>query len=289
MTDPHSPDATILRPASPGPSDPVRVVALDLDGTIVEPDLTIGEDVRRLLATLTARGVRCVTATGRPLPFQLDLFERCGLAGDRSPFSALIADERELYLAGDGRYAPDEEWNSRIRARWQTRMGGAVAWVEEARQQAQRWGYDARVDSVTEVTERGMATIRLASDEAAEAVCEWLQARVPHDGSDLACNRNTTIVQVYDAAAGKAALLTRLAAHWGLDHSQILAIGDSTNDLGMLDGSHGFRSATVANAAPSVRAAVTDAGGFVARGRVGAGVVEAVTALVHEASTAAYE
>ena len=91
-------------------------------------------------------------------------------------------------------------------------------------------------------------------------------------------------MQIADTAAGKANTLTRLAALWGLDPVQILAIGDSLNDVGMLGGAHGFRSATVANAALEVRTAVQRNGGFQSAARTGAGVLEALATLVPQAT-----
>ncbi len=51
----------------------------------------------------------------------------------------------------------------------------------------------------------------------------------------------------------------------------MLAIGDSLNDLTMLDGKLGFRVGTVGNADELINAAVRAAGGMVATQRVAAG------------------
>lgn len=61
---------------------PVRLVALDLDGTILEGGQRLAPAVVAALRTLAGRGVPRVTATGRPLAFQLALLARHGLGAD---------------------------------------------------------------------------------------------------------------------------------------------------------------------------------------------------------------
>lgn len=93
----------------------VRVVAFDLDGTILEPGKIISSEVIKALRSLRDCGVRSVIASGRPVDFQLELLQRYALGADSGCFQALVCDERELYVrdvsttvAG---FRPDEEWN----------------------------------------------------------------------------------------------------------------------------------------------------------------------------------
>jgi Cof subfamily protein (haloacid dehalogenase superfamily) len=50
------------------PDGPIRLAALDLDGTLVRPDLTISPAVRDAVRQVAARGVVIVLATGRAYP-----------------------------------------------------------------------------------------------------------------------------------------------------------------------------------------------------------------------------
>jgi hydroxymethylpyrimidine pyrophosphatase-like HAD family hydrolase len=87
------------------------------------------------------------------------------------------------------------------------------------------------------------------------------------------------LVQIHDAAVGKGPVLAELARLWVIAPSEVLAIGDSHNDLSMLDGRLGFRSATVGNADGVIKEAVRRAGGSVASGHAGAGVLELLQSL----------
>jgi hypothetical protein len=93
----------------------VRLVALDIDGTLLEPDKTIAPELRQSLRELRGRGVELTTASGRPVDFQIELLQRYNLT---ELFSALITDERELYLAEGSSFVPYEEWNQKVRRRW---------------------------------------------------------------------------------------------------------------------------------------------------------------------------
>ncbi|MGH3490876.1 MAG: HAD family hydrolase [Actinopolymorphaceae bacterium] len=262
----------------------IRMVALDLDGTILEAGTTITGEVLTALATLRAGGVTVVTATGRPVDFQLDLLERHGIGPAAGLFGALIADEREIHLLDECQpparaYRPHDEWNDVIRKRWDTFLDEALGWLDRVADEAARRGWATRRYDRTQIARRGLATIWIEEPHQAAALCAWLADQVADAGSELVCNRNVRLVQVIDRLAGKGNVLSTLADLHGVTADQVLAIGDSSNDISMVDGRFGFRSATPGNADAEVKAAVRRAGGYVAQGTVGAGVVEALAAL----------
>ncbi len=52
-------------PASPEPEFPVRMLALDIDGTLVGPDVQLSDRITSVIREAVARGVRVSLATGR--------------------------------------------------------------------------------------------------------------------------------------------------------------------------------------------------------------------------------
>jgi len=56
----------------------LRLVATDLDGTLLHTDGTVTERTRRVLTTLDERGVTVVFVTGRPVRWMDDLWEHVG-------------------------------------------------------------------------------------------------------------------------------------------------------------------------------------------------------------------
>ena len=70
-------DQVSRQPASAG----VRLVALDLDGTLLRHDKTISERTRRVLARLPAAGVLVVLVSGRPPRTLRTIAHEVGLSG----------------------------------------------------------------------------------------------------------------------------------------------------------------------------------------------------------------
>jgi len=186
-------------------AEQVRVVALDLDGTILEPGMHLAAPLVSTLQALAGSGVCCVTATGRPLDYQLELFARHGLGSAVGVPAALMADERELFLAGDcttfgmpsrplrsAEYRPFDEWNDAVRARWRHLHTSAMDWLERLQQEAAGRGWSAAPLLTDEVAfARGLPTLLCARAEEATALHDWLTAALAAEaGGLLTCSRN---------------------------------------------------------------------------------------------------
>lgn len=263
------------------PREAIRLVAFDLDGTILEGGNRIVPTLLIALRDLASVGICCVTATGRPLDFQLELLARHGMGPASHVFKALIADERELHVLDErGAYRPHEEWNAPVRRRWLDLHPIATSWLERGQAEAarQEWPASSHLNGPISA-ERGLAALSFRHVEHAEMIRAWLQSQIADAAVPIACNRNVREVQLHDIRAGKGAVLAELAQLWGLRPQQMLAIGDSDNDRSMLDGTLGFRCATVANADSAIKGLVRAQGGYVAAATGGAGVAEVLRAL----------
>jgi HAD superfamily hydrolase (TIGR01484 family) len=254
----------------------IQLVALDLDGTILEDGSLIRPETIDAIFSCRERGVRFATASGRPLDFQLATLERFAL--DHGAFSALICDERDLHVyrhgaGGEAAFAPVASWNEPTHARWDTLAKKAFDWVEWSLAQARKQHWPARLHYTWEDTaDRGLGVVGFESETHAIQLAEVLRTRLKAECPELACNRNRRLVQVHDALVDKASSLAALAKTLDVEPRQVLAIGDSDNDRTMVDGSLGFRSATVANATSGIKAVVERVHGAVADARAGAGV-----------------
>ncbi|HET7770350.1 MAG TPA: HAD family hydrolase [Chloroflexota bacterium] len=274
----------------------IRLVAVDMDGTILERGREVKAELREALLGLAARGVRVTTATGRPVRFQLEILPANGLGPAVGTPQALIVDERELFLLDEagGRYEPHAPWNDEIRARWETMHPQAMEWLRRTEAEAQRRGWECGVhEEERRMYERGLPTLSFKDAEHAAAMRKWVAAELERDAAGggqregtaragaqthaplrMSVNRNNRLVQFQDAAAGKGNVLRALAELWGIAPQQVLACGDSANDYSMLDGRLGFRCGAPANADEGIKEAVRAAGGYVAEERIGLGVLE---------------
>jgi HAD superfamily hydrolase (TIGR01484 family) len=66
-------------PGGPAPGGPALLVALDIDGTIVDHDERLSDRVRDAVGALAASGVHVVVATGRSLHATIPILDRLGL------------------------------------------------------------------------------------------------------------------------------------------------------------------------------------------------------------------
>lgn len=257
----------------------VRLLALDIDGTLLERDKTIAPELCRGLRELRSCGVELTTASGRPVDFQVGLLDRYGLGAADDGFSALITDERELYLAESGAFVPYEQWNQQVHRRWAGLFERALDWLGRVGKEAARRGFATTTFEIEEMRTRGLATLVCESADEATALRAWVAPQLSAE-PDLLCNQNVQLLQIVDSRTGKGQLLSMLAGLRGYASAQVLAVGDSLNDVSMLDGTRGFCAATVANAGAEIHDLVTAGNGYVASRENGLGVTEIVGRLL---------
>ena len=262
---------------------PIRLIALDLDGTLLDgPNLVLPEVIDELLR-LAEKGTMTAIATGRPLS-DVERIVRANWPPDRPPH-ALMADEREGFVLRRGRYEPLPDWNERMRRAWEGLCNLAADLMGRFVRELAAMG--VRLDPFTEQgdwRERG-AVIYVAPDEESaetsrayiEQALQRLKARPP-----LRCVRNHRLVALQYERAGKGPTLLEIAKALGVRPDEVLAVGDSLNDLDMLDGRHGFRSAAPVNAEMAVKLAVLRNRGYVAFLPRGRGIIEIIRRMGEE-------
>ena len=70
-----------LSPASPAAPLPIRLVALDIDGTLVGEDAIVGERTMRAVRAAMGRGVLVIVATGRMPSSAMGFVQTLGIRG----------------------------------------------------------------------------------------------------------------------------------------------------------------------------------------------------------------
>lgn len=259
----------------------LRLIATDLDGTLLGG--TAGRygflpaGVAALEAAV-AQGVKVAVVTGRDLPFIERLLLREGVDPSRAGWPhVIIAEERVIFYLDEGVYRASQPWNDEVLAAERSHFAAIQEGVEELlRGSLVEVDPTARRIEREKEEERGFVEVRFSDAAAARrgelVLSRWLAAaRLPYYAL-----RNVAGVAVRHRLVGKGAVLGRAIAEMNIPASDVLALGDSTNDLSMLDGSHGFQAAVPGNAEEEVREAVIGGGGYVATARCGAGVAEAV-------------
>ena len=246
-------------------SGPIELVAIDMDGTLLDPSHTLTPRVMQAIARARAQGVQVVLASGRPVSGMAPFLQQLGIQGEQDyciacngalvqnigsgqrvvefplSFEDFVFCERisrELgihFQALDGRrmYTPNQDISHYTVA-------------------------DSHLSNVplsyrrVEEMDPAMQFIKLMMiDEP--AVLDAAIQRLPSELTDRFAVLKSApfFLEVFDHRAGKGPSLEKLAAHLGVDRANVMAVGDQENDLTMLQ----FAGTSVAmgNAIPAVK------------------------------------
>lgn len=265
----------------PLPIDPPKLVAIDLDGTLLRDDQTISEANTAALREAGELGVRIVLATGRPPRTVGPTYQKLGLTTleidhngalifDRpagkvlyhQPLPAVTA-RKVVGLAQsvDPRLAVGAEVIDHL---FTAQRHGAEAIQRDPglKQQTAAAGLDEALQGpVTKLLFLG----------SADALGE-IQMRLAQDMADHVAVAFThqRLLQVVAAGVNKATALAKVARYYGVAQEQVMAIGDAPNDREML--AWAGRGVVLENGWPDVRR-VAD---FTAPGNDADGVAQAL-------------
>jgi Cof subfamily protein (haloacid dehalogenase superfamily) len=223
-----------------------QLLALDLDGTTLDPDLSIHADVRRAIAAAQAHGIHVTLATGRmfgaTLPYARELNIRDPLicyqgAMVRDP----TTDEIYYHVVTPGDLAAEAIGLLRARDIF------VLAYIDERLCTAeQRPELDLYLtwhpEGVEVVVEPDLAALAIAHPPtkllfvAAPEIVDRETARLAeHFAGRLSVVRSHAIFGELTALGiSKGAALAALAARLGIPREQVVAIGDHENDLPMI-------------------------------------------------------
>lgn len=249
---------------------PVRMVASDLDGTLLHTDGTVSARAREALEAAESAGLVVVFVTGRPPRWLHDIAAATGHTGVAvAANGALLYDLHTEQVLAEHLLEPDAlgEVSARLREAFPDITFGVEYGLTFAHETAYR--HDWEITPITdrsgrrlpeviqgELTEliRYPAAKLLAKSRAADPD-EFLAAAeaVVGDRATLTRSGSGALLEIAAAGITKATGLAALAERHGVLQQDVAAIGDMHNDVPMLTwAGHGY---AVGNAHPSVKAA----------------------------------
>jgi len=248
---------------------------MDFDLTLVDYNENgpyVPRQTLDLLSDLIRGGLEVGIVSGRYWWEMRDLLEGAGLDWGKPFPSFVAAREAFIYWIRDGQMMPDIEWN-RCRCEEVAELARILVPHETEFVQALE-AEGLKIRRFILWGDYGLE-VHFASAEEAETAREHL-ARWVADIHLARTHRNRLMAHVVLATAGKGKSLLRVAESKGLGPRNVLAMGDTLNDMDMLDGSLGFWTGAVGNADDVIQEAVRNAGGVVASATAGAGVAEII-------------
>jgi HAD superfamily hydrolase (TIGR01484 family) len=245
-------------------SGPVRLLATDLDGTLVRTDGTISRRTSEALRAAEAAGIVVALVTGRPPRWMAPVAAATGHTG-----VAVCANGALLYDMHTERVLSSTLLEPATQRRVAARLREAVPGLRFAVEYGPGFGHEpgyrhgwaiggatVRVGPAEEILDRPAA--KLLARHPTMACDELLALAVELVGAEVAVTASSHEALLEIAARGvtKASALAGLAATAGVSPGEVIAFGDMPNDLPML--AWAGRSVAVANAHPVVLAAADE-------------------------------
>ncbi len=218
-----------------------RLVATDLDGTLVRSDGTVSDYTRDVLLELDRRDVPVVFVTGRPLRWAEAVFEHVGSHG-----LAIVANGALVWDVARERVHLERPIEPglglAVCGLIREAVPGSAFAVESLRGISLEHGFLERY-AVPETSRRGTleelfdgpALKLLARHEELAAQDFWDAAEIAVGGRlVITWSSTSALLEISGPGVTKASTLERLCADRGIEAADVIAFGDMPNDLPML-------------------------------------------------------
>ncbi|QII30787.1 sugar-phosphatase [Stenotrophomonas maltophilia] len=244
----------------------IELVAIDMDGTLLDPAHKLTSRVKHAIAEARALGVHIVLTSGRPVPGLAPFLQELGIDGDD-----------DYCIACNGglvqRIGPRETV-----VEYPLSFDDFVYCEQVAREigvhfqalDAQRMYTPNQDISIYTVADSHLSRMPLSYRRVADMdprmsfiklmmidepeVLDAAIARLPAALTERFAVLKSApfFLEVFDRRAGKGPSLQKLAEHLGIDRANVMAIGDQENDLTMLQ--YAGTSVAMGNAIDAVKA-----------------------------------
>ena len=268
-----------------------RVVALDIDGTLLDPFGKLTPAVREAVAAARRRGLWVILCTGRRFRTALPCARELDLDGSIVVNNGVLVKD---IASGDTihhRYLPIEEYSEAIAV--VRRVGSPLLYVDtyheeidlltERFSEAHRFQREYLDDNTTyfqtvdDLRDRTRSDVIMVSTMADEETLLTLRDEARREFGEridahILINKNYrgVILEFMSPKAGKWSALAAVAAQAKVKPEEIIAVGDDSNDIEMIRCA-GLGIA-MGNSAPEVK----EAANFVVRSNAEGGVVDAI-------------
>lgn len=281
---------------TPEPILPIRLIALDIDGTLIGDDLVIGPDTRRAVAAARRKGVRVSIVTGRMVSSGMRYAHELGLdapiVGYQGGLIRAMPDPGSTRIGKLLRHTPLPAAVAREIVRW-TRANGLEPHVNRLERFLLR-ADDPNADEYSAFMGARAELVPDLSTIIHQPVTKVLAAGDPPLPESLATSAAERFRGIADVTishprflefvapgVSKGRAVRWLARHFKVPLGATLAIGDQWNDIEMIsEVGHG-------TAMPSAPAPVQAAARYIAPPLAQEGVARMIEALVLASPTAA--
>jgi Cof subfamily protein (haloacid dehalogenase superfamily) len=241
----------------------IRVVAVDLDGTLLRSDGTVSP---RSAKALAQAGLRTVIVTARPPRFVEMLAREAGLGGLAICSNGAVVydlDSRHTEIVGPlsirtARAAADATAEVLPSAAFALETGWRAIHGPHYGHIASRETSTSQAETIEELWASAESCVKLLAWTPAavtDAMLASVGAALPAD-AEVTYSGAKGMLEIHAAGVSKVVTLARLCDDWGVSPAEVAAFGDMPNDLPVLRWAG--RSVAMANAHPQVLAAASE-------------------------------
>jgi len=247
-----------------------RLIASDMDGTLLRSDETVSEQTRAELARWRDDGVPFVLATGRPPRWMRDIRTVLGSGTAVCCNGAVLLDLAGFEVLDEDALQPDvlQQVTAELR-RHQPDTWFAVEYGLEFRHEPvyqPRWDVDApgvAVATLEEMVAAPVAKLLARHESLPRDEFVALVERVAGDRATVTNSSADALAEISARGVTKATGLAKVAARHGVGPQDVVVFGDMPNDIAAFDWVReaGGRAVAMAHAHPDLLAAATDVTG----------------------------
>jgi HAD superfamily hydrolase (TIGR01484 family) len=220
---------------------PPRLVATDLDGTLVRSDGTVSAYTRDVLAAVEARGVLVVFVTGRPLRWAEDVFDYVGEHG-----LAVVSNGALVWDVARHAVHLQRPIDPVLGLEVTTLLRAALPGTSFAVETLEGIGLEpefverhpvpdgARRAPIGELFDRPAVKLLARHEELAPQEFWDLAEEAVGGRLVITWSSTTSLLEISAPGVTKASTLALLCADLGIDAADVIAFGDMPNDLPML-------------------------------------------------------
>lgn len=239
-----------------GPTSPIRLLATDIDGTLLNPQFQISEGDLAALRRAHAAGIEIVLVTGRRHSFALPIAQKLGfdlwlissngaitrsLTGETFHRDVMPAETcRQLCGAmqefrGNTVLTFDKETQGAIVLERLDELGASIRrWLEKNMQFIE---YVVPIERA--LTRDPVQTMFCGTMARMSLALQTLDAAAMHEAITILRTeypaRDLSMIDVLNAGCSKGHALERWASYRGYQRDEVMAVGDNHNDVEMLE------------------------------------------------------
>jgi Cof subfamily protein (haloacid dehalogenase superfamily) len=274
----------------------IRLVGLDLDGTLLDPFGKLSGSVCAAVDSLRRAGLQAVLCTGRRYRTALPMARKLRLVGPMIVNNGVLVKDIESAKTLQSEFLPPEVYAQALALMRQ--HGPPLVYIDAYREgtdmitERVESAHDFQQEYLADNTEFSRVVDDLSSAPPAEVIMMSAMADEPsllalqdrarealgpriHTHSLINKNYRGHILEFLSPSSGKWAALRKLAASSGVAPEEIATIGDDTNDVEMI------REAGLGIAMGNAVDAAREVAHHVVRSNAEGGAIEAIERVLH--------